>query len=116
MTKQSLVNEISDSGYYLQKNMLLECVNKIIDTMTDALIRGESIEIRGFGSWTPEISKPRKVATISRDEFGKARLNTGKRMMPARRWVKFKLGKELKLRLAQNPLPGQHGTTTTAPL
>lgn len=107
MTRQSLIDRIVDEGYYLQKNMLKECLDKFLDTMSDALVEGEHIELRGFGTWTPEITKPRKVATFARDEFGRARLTDKKRLMPPRRWIKFRIARELKNKLAQKGVPGQ---------
>lgn len=97
---------------YLDKVHLKECVDQLVDVMIEGLVSGEHITIQGLGSWIPMIAKPRKVATIVRDENGKARLNTGKRMQPARRWIKFRMSKDIKVKLAQNPLPGQHASPT----
>ena len=111
MTKQSLVNRMAERSY-LDKVHLKECVDQLVDAMIEGLVAGEHITIQGLGAWIPMIQKPRKVATISRDANGKARLNTGKRMQPARRWIKFRMSNDIKVKLAQNPLPGMHATTT----
>jgi integration host factor subunit beta len=62
-------------------------VNCVFDTMTEALQRGEGIEIRGFGSFTVRPYKP----------YDGRNPRTGQPVpVPAKRLPFFKVGKELK--------------------
>lgn len=50
MTKGELIDIIAQrEGYNLKKAEIV--VNTIFDAMSDALVRGERVEIRGFGSF-----------------------------------------------------------------
>jgi len=62
-------------------------LHAVFDTMKAALKRGERIEIRGFGSFTPKIMKPR---THYANLYYKTSIE-----FPARRAIKFKPGMEL---------------------
>ncbi len=62
-------------------------VNCIFDAMTEALERGEGIEIRGFGSFTVRPYKP----------YNGRNPRTGQPVpVPAKRLPFFKVGKDLK--------------------
>ncbi|HPQ80465.1 MAG TPA: integration host factor subunit beta [bacterium] len=65
-------------------------VNTIFDSMTDALRRGDRIEIRGFGSFEVRCRKPR----IGRNPKTGSSVNVGERKVPF-----FKVGKELRERV-----------------
>lgn len=74
-------------------------VNAVFDSMTDALIEGERIEIRGFGSFiikhrpAREGRNPRTGTVVS---------------VVAKRVPLFKVGKELRLRVDHQPGPSRH--------
>ena len=51
MTKSELIDALS-SEINISSNDAASVINTILETMTDALCRGESVEIRGFGSFT----------------------------------------------------------------
>ena len=75
----------------------LQAVNALVEGLVDAIIRGERIEIRGFGSWTVKAARHR----IARNP------KTGERLfLSARRKVRFKPGRMLKDALSR-PLKGE---------
>ena len=70
----------------------LHAVNVLVEGLIDAIIRGDRIEIRGFGSWTVKAARPRKARNP----------RTGEQVfLPARRKVRFKPGRILKDALSQ---------------
>lgn len=51
MTKSELIEALAqDQG--LPTKLAASIVNTILDTMIEALVRGDNIELRGFGSFT----------------------------------------------------------------
>ena len=74
-------------------------VNAVFDSLTDALVEGERIEIRGFGSFiikhrpAREGRNPRTGTVVS---------------VVAKRVPLFKVGKELRLRVDNQPGPSGH--------
>jgi len=89
MTKSELINRL-----YLKTDLQQEdavaAVNVIIDTMQDALGRGERIEIRGFGAFSLH---ERKARTGRNPKTGEAV------EIPTCYKVHFKPGKELRQRV-----------------
>src|SRR5436190_3946145 len=86
MTKSELIDAIAGRGE-LTKARAEMVVNCVFDTMTEALQRGEGIEIRGFGSFTVRPYKP----------YDGRNPRTGQPVpVPAKRLPFFKVGKELK--------------------
>ena len=67
-----------------------EIVNTIFDAMTDAMVSGERIEIRGFGSF---VVNDYKAYTGRNPKTGEA-IAVKPKKLPF-----FKVGKELKLRI-----------------
>lgn len=65
-------------------------INTIFDSMTDALVRGDRIEIRGFGSFEVRTRKPR----LGRNPKTGTSVNVSERKVPF-----FKVGKELRERV-----------------
>jgi integration host factor subunit beta len=65
-------------------------VNTIFDSMTDSLVGGDRIEIRGFGSFEVRVRKPR----IGRNPKTGQSVQVGERRVPF-----FKVGKELRERV-----------------
>ena len=86
MTKSELIEAIAARGE-LTKARAEMVVNTVFDAMTEALQRGEGIEIRGFGSFTVRPYKP----------YDGRNPRTGQPVpVPAKRLPFFKVGKELK--------------------
>lgn len=86
MTKSELIDAIAGRGELTKARAEL-VVNCVFDAMTEALQRGEGIEIRGFGSFTVRPYKP----------YSGRNPRTGQPVpVPAKRLPFFKVGKELK--------------------
>ena len=86
MTKSELIEAIAARGE-LTKARAEQVVKCVFDAMTEALQRGEGIEIRGFGSFTVRPYKP----------YDGRNPRTGQPVpVPAKRLPFFKVGKELK--------------------
>lgn len=86
MTKSELIEAIAARSE-LTKARAEMVVNCVFDAMTQALQRGEGIEIRGFGSFTVRPYKP----------YDGRNPRTGQPVpVPAKRLPFFKVGKELK--------------------
>ena len=66
--------------------------NTVIETMTEALAKGESIEIRGFGTFSVNSRPPRVGRNPKSGEMVS---------VPAKRVPHFKPGKELRLKVNQ---------------
>jgi len=86
MTKSELVETITARGEITKARAEL-VVNCVFDTMTEALQRGEGIEIRGFGSFTVR----------EYEAYTGRNPRTGQAVpVPAKRLPFFKVGKELR--------------------
>lgn len=59
MTRSDLVEELAARFGQLTHHDAEYAVKKILDTMSDALVRGHRIEIRGFGSFSINRRPPR---------------------------------------------------------
>lgn len=86
MTKSELIEAITARGEITKARAEL-VVNCVFETMTQALQRGEGIEIRGFGSFTV---RPYRSYTGRNPRTGQAVA------VPAKRLPFFKVGKELR--------------------
>src|SRR5207249_860095 len=87
MTKRDLVVRISNETRLIQQDVLM-VVQKTLDYITEALIRGETVELRNFGVFEIKLRKPR---------VGRNPNDPGKDVtIPARAVVKFKPGKEMR--------------------
>jgi integration host factor beta subunit len=99
MTKSELINLVAERLPYLTRKDAEIIVNTIFDTMTEALVEEDRIEIRGFGSF--------KVK--QRGDRGGRNPKTGESVqIPAKRMPFFKIGKELYQRINE-----QHASSTT---
>ncbi|HPR62731.1 MAG TPA: HU family DNA-binding protein [Thermoanaerobaculia bacterium] len=86
MTRKEIVNTIVDR-LGLPRNQTKKAVDTIFEGMKHALLRGERIEIRGFGVFQVNTRQP-KVGW---------NLNTGEKVeVPEGKTVKFKPGKQLR--------------------
>jgi len=87
MTKSDLINALAARAN-ITHSRAEQVVNVIFDSMTDSLVRGEGIEIRGFGSFSVR----------SYDGYQGRNPRTGEPVEVApKRLPFFKVGKELKL-------------------
>ncbi len=86
MTKSELIDALAERSNLTKARAEL-VVNCVFEAMTDALERGEGIEIRGFGSFSVRPYKP----------YSGRNPRTGEPVpVPAKRLPFFKVGKELK--------------------
>ena len=93
MNKSELVEKLAERAK-ITKKRAEQVVNLVFDQMTEALKRGERIEIRGFGSFTSK----------SYDAYTGRNPRTGETIhVPAKRLPFFKVGKELKERVDYPP-------------
>ena len=86
MIKADLINKIS-RDLNIPKQEAEEGVNLFFNTIKDAILRGEEIEIRGFGSFKVVSKKTGFGRDIRRKK--QIRITKGKR-------IKFRSGQELK--------------------
>ena len=101
VTKSRLIEQIS-AATGLTKGRAEQVVNAIFESMTQALRRGEGIEIRGFGSFT--------VRQYKSYEGRNPRTGETVHVAP-KRLPFFKVGKELRERV--NGRPAREGARTT---
>lgn len=94
MTKRDLIEEVAKAFPQLARRDAEVVVNAVFDTMTGALVRGDRIEIRGFGSF---VVKQRQAREGRNPKTGA--------VVPvdAKRVPFFKVGKELRLRVDGKP-------------
>src|SRR5215510_5210909 len=94
VTKRDLIEEVALQYPRFSRRDAEVMVNAVFDSMTEALAKGERIEIRGFGSFmvkqraAREGRNPRTGAIVS---------------VAAKRVPLFKVGKELRLRVDGQP-------------
>jgi len=92
MTKSELILRLAERFPQLVAKDADFAVKMILDAMSEALVRGDRIEIRGFGSFALNYRPPR---------VGRNPKSGDKVSVPAK-WVPhFKAGKELRERVDQ---------------
>ena len=87
MTKRDLVVRISNETNLIQQDVLM-VVQKTLDYITEAMVKGENVEFRDFGVFEICTRKPRIGRNPNKPE------NTV--TIPERKVVKFKAGKKMK--------------------
>jgi nucleoid DNA-binding protein len=91
VTKRDLVDLVAEKNGSINKTEVLSIVQSFLDTVTESLSKGERIELRDFGVFTPRDRAARKARNPK----------TGAVVdVPATKTVAFKLGKEFKQKLA----------------
>ncbi len=90
MTKSELIERLSYSNGALNKKEAELVVNTIFDSIGDALVGGDRVEIRGFGSFTIRERNAREARNPKSGEVVK---------IPAKKTPFFKTGKELRERV-----------------
>jgi integration host factor subunit beta len=90
MTKSELVEQLSTSNSGLNKKEAELIVNTIFDSIGDALVDGDRVEIRGFGSFSIRERDAREARNPKSGEVVK---------IPSKKTPFFKTGKELRARV-----------------
>lgn len=89
MIKSELIQKIAANHPHLFQRDVERIVNVIFEQITEALARGERVELRGFGAFTVKYRAARKGRNP----------RTGKSVQVEEKYVPFfKSGKELKQR------------------
>ncbi|MBW2185899.1 MAG: integration host factor subunit beta [Desulfuromonadales bacterium C00003068] len=90
MTKSQLIEKLMDEDSQLNKKESELIVNTIFDSISNALVRGDRVEIRGFGSFS-----------IREREARQARNPKSGNLIdiPSKKTPFFKTGKELRERV-----------------
>ena len=87
MTKSVLIDRVSERIDSLTRKQTEIVVDTVFETIKSALIKGEKIEIRGFGNFKLKNRRPR----VARNP------KTGVKVdVPGKRVLHFKVGKALK--------------------
>ncbi len=66
MTKADIVNEISRSTG-IEKNTVLQTIEKFMDVMKDTMADGNNVYLRGFGSFIIKTRKAKTARNISKN-------------------------------------------------
>lgn len=90
MIKSELVLQIAAQNPHLYQRDVENVVNAILDTITDALSRGDRVELRGFGTFAVK----RRDARAGRNPRTGEAVAVGEKSIPV-----FKTGKEMRKRL-----------------
>ncbi len=92
MIKSELVQRIADQNSHLYQRDIEKIVNAILNEITEALVRGDRVELRGFGAF----SVKRRDARLGRNPRTGAHVDVNEKAVPF-----FKTGKEMRDRLNQ---------------
>ncbi len=90
MTKSELIERVSSTSGSLNKKEAELIVNTIFDSIGDALIGGDRVEIRGFGSFSIRLREGREARNPKSGVLVK---------IPSKKTPFFKTGKELRERV-----------------
>ncbi|MEY4592026.1 MAG: hypothetical protein RIR18_921 [Pseudomonadota bacterium] len=94
MTKSELILKLAERFPQLVVKDADFAVNMMLEAMAEALVNGDRIEIRGFGSFALNYRPPR----VGRNP------KSGEKVEVQAKWVPhFKAGKELRERVDQRP-------------
>jgi integration host factor subunit beta len=91
--KSELVQRISERNPHLYLRDVENIVNAILDEVTEALARGDRVELRGFGAF----SVKKREARLGRNPRTGDHVEVSEKFVPF-----FKTGKELRERLNEN--------------
>lgn len=90
MIKSELIAHLAAKMTHLPEKQVTESINHILELMSDALIQGKRIEIRGFGSFSLHFRPPRNAHNPK----------TGEKVVTEAKYSPhFKPGKELRERV-----------------
>ena len=90
MIKSELVQRIAAKNPHLYQRDVERIVNAILDEITNALARGDRVELRGFGAFSIKRRDPR----LGRNPRTGAHVDVNGKAVPF-----FKTGKEMRERL-----------------
>ena len=90
MTKSELIEQLTTENEVLNKREAEMIVNSIFDRIGDALVGGDRVEIRGFGSFTVRERDAREARNPKSGDIVK---------ISAKKTPFFKTGKELRERV-----------------
>ena len=90
MTRSQLIQRLAQQHPYLVHDEVERIVKTIFENISEALARGERVELRGFGIFTVKERAPRVGRNPSTGEAVQ---------VPAKRCLHFKSGMELSRRL-----------------
>lgn len=90
MIKSELVLKIAEQNPHLYQRDVENIVNAILDTIVDALSRGDRVELRGFGAF----SVKKRDARLGRNPRTGETVDVSEKVIPV-----FKTGKEMRTRL-----------------
>lgn len=105
MNKSELVQKVADR-VNLTKKRAEEVVNLIFDSMTEALVKGGRVEIRGLGSF---VVRNYKSYTGRNPRTGES-IEVKPKKLPF-----FKVGKELKKRVDEGPVEESSPSESSSP-
>ncbi len=88
LTKRDLVVRISNETD-LGQQPVFDVIQKTLDYITEALARGDKVELRNFGVFEVKVRKARVGRNPNKPETDVP--------IPARSMVKFKAGKEMRV-------------------
>lgn len=90
MIKSELIATIASEMTHLPEHKIADSVNHILESMSNTLIKGGRIEVRGFGSFSVHLRNPRQAHNPK----------TGEKVITEPKYTPhFKPGKELRERI-----------------
>ncbi|WP_419419866.1 integration host factor subunit beta [Legionella sp. D16C41] len=90
MIKSELIASLASKMTHLPEKQVTDSINRILELMSDALVKGQRIEIRGFGSFSLHYRPPRNAHNPK----------TGEKVVTEAKYSPhFKPGKELRERV-----------------
>lgn len=90
MIKSQLIEQLAAENPHLFHRDVENIVNAILDEVSDALARGDRVELRGFGAF----SVKNRPARVGRNPRTGEQVDVGEKYVP-----QFKAGKEIRERL-----------------
>ena len=96
MLKSELVQRISSQNSHLYERDIEKVVSAILDEMTEALRRGDRVELRGFGAFSAKLRRARQ----GRNPKTGVVVSVAKKAYPY-----FKTGKDMRARLNRETVP-----------
>ncbi|MCH8181868.1 MAG: integration host factor subunit beta [Proteobacteria bacterium] len=92
MVKSELIMRLAELNPHLYQRDIERIVSTVFEEISQALARGDRVELRGFGAF----SVKRRAARVARNPRTGAAVNVAEKHVPF-----FKTGKELRLSLNQ---------------
>ena len=90
MIKSELILKIAEQNPHLYQRDIENIVNAILDEISNAMARGDRVELRGFGAFSVKA----RPARIGRNPRTGAHVPVDQKVVPF-----FKTGKDMRLRL-----------------